>query len=101
MTAVSSPRILVLKTSGEYLFILSNTNFSGFPDRNSRVSPTIGHPKLPGGRFLQPLDLRVKAKMPRTRTTGTKDSSRKKAAMVDVKEVVENEDIQGEVGKAR
>ena len=49
MTAVSSPRIFILNISGEYLFIYSNTNFSSFPNRNSRVSPMIGHPKLPGG----------------------------------------------------
>jgi hypothetical protein len=94
-TAVSSPSILVLNTSGEYLFIRSKTNFSGFPKRNSRVSPMMGHPKLPGGRFLQPLDLRVKAKTVRTRTRGTKATNRKKAAMVDVKEVIEIEDRRG------
>jgi hypothetical protein len=42
----------------------------------------IGHPKLPGGRFREPLDLGVKAKMLRRRTRGTKARMRKKADMV-------------------
>jgi hypothetical protein len=95
MTAVSSPRIFVLNISGEYLFIRLNTNFSGFPNRNSRVSPMIGHPKLPGGRFREPLDLGVKAKMLRRRTRGTKARMRKKAAMVSVGEVAEIEERRG------
>lgn len=57
MTTVSSPRIFVLKIRGEYFLIRLNTKFSGFPNRNSKVSPTIGHPKLPGGSSLALLDL--------------------------------------------
>ena len=51
--------------SGQCRSILSCRNFSGRPfrpiKRRSRVSPIIGHPVLPGGRFALSLeDLVVK-----------------------------------------
>jgi hypothetical protein len=42
----------------------------------------IGHPKLPGGRLLGPLDLDLKEKMTKARTTGTKERIKRKAAMI-------------------
>jgi hypothetical protein len=78
MTAVSSPRIFVLKISEEYLFILSETNFPGLPNKKSSVSPKIGHPKLPGGRFLALWDECLKAKMliASARTKRTMDNNK-------------------------
>ncbi|KAI6706684.1 hypothetical protein NL676_009646 [Syzygium grande] len=50
---MSFPYKLVRKTSGEYLSARSFTNFSGQPllpaAMNSRVSPRMGHPLVPGG----------------------------------------------------
>jgi hypothetical protein len=58
----------------------------------------IGHPKLPGGRFREPLDLGVKAKMLRRRTRGTKARMRRKAAMVTVEERLLRLKTEGEMG---
>ena len=52
--------MLVLKTFGEYFFILVPTNFSCGSFKKAKVSPMIGHPKLPGGRFALELDLDLK-----------------------------------------
>ena len=56
-TAVGSPSMLVMKTCEEYFCIFCLMKFSGVLWRNSRVSPIIGHPELPGGRFFVVLEL--------------------------------------------
>ena len=61
-TATFSPNKEVRNTIGEYFFILSFINLAGLeflpPKANSRVSPMMGHPSLPGGSFEQ-ADLRL------------------------------------------
>lgn len=86
ITAVFSPSIFVLKTCGEYFFILSPTNFSGFPYKNSMVSPIIGHPKLPGGSLVLVAELFLEVKMPRARAAMVRNAERerKKSSMFDV-----------------
>lgn len=58
-----SPNKEVRNMSEEYFFFLSQMNLSGWPfrpsRRNCRVSPIIGHPTFPGGRFGI-LDLRLR-----------------------------------------
>lgn len=88
ITAVFSPRMLVLKMSCEYFFILSPTKFSGLPNKNSMVSPMIGQPKLPGGSLTPESDWRRKVKRVIARDRKTRTIERDKASMGSVVLVV-------------
>jgi hypothetical protein len=65
----------------------------GLTNKNSSVSPKIGQPRLPGGRFLALRDEYLKAKMLITsgRTNGARDNNRNVSSMtiVDAKESVQ------------